>query len=165
MEREGRGLNGRVSDDVAELSPDDDAWIGKEPSATPDISWIEDDLQKTPVDELMAAIEPVPGTPAPQSLPSMSADRVPFSPELALTPPPATRRPAGTPIRRPVIERVRPREELREQARVTARPETRRLPRRVSVEVVPARGHLFLAYAGAIAAGIASGVAVLFFGQ
>jgi hypothetical protein len=158
MERSAGGLNRMVAhakdavvpaDDVTELSPDDDAWLGKEPSATPDISWIEDDLQKTPVDEI-APVE---------------AGPVPFSPELALTPPPATRRPSGTPIRRPVIERVRPREEIRQQARIAPRPQPIPQPRRVSVEVVPVPGHLFLAYAGAIAAGIASGAAVLFFGQ
>lgn len=164
MEHEGRGLKETVSDDVVELSPDDDAWLGNEPSATPDISWIEDDLQTTPVDERMAT-EPIPlPDPAPEAPSPASADRVPFSPELALTPPPATRRPAVSPIRRPVIERVRPREELRAEARLAERPASRP-PRRVAVEVVPMRGHLVLAYAGAIAAGIASAAAVLFFGQ
>lgn len=140
------------ADPVASLSPDDAAWLD-EPSATPDISWIEDDLQKTPVDELMAS-NPVQG-------------RVPFNPELALTPPPATpgspRRPSKTPIRRPVIERVRPREELREAARASVTREKTAKP--VVVQVEAAHPKAMLLYAGAVAAGIASGLAVLFLGK
>lgn len=136
-----------VSDDVSALSPDDDAWLELEPSATLDISWIEDDLEATPVDTLSPR--------------DTAADRVPFSPELALTPPPATRRPAGFRIRRPVIERVRPREA--DRAKASTAPSPARTAD--AVEVVPPRIQFLSVYAGAIAAGVASGLAVLFFGQ
>src|SRR5688572_1157806 len=78
------------------LGPDDAAWMAtEEPSAVLDVSWIEDDLQKTPADELMAT-EPVQGQPVPGQVPS--------DPDIAFTPPP--RRP---PLRRPVVERIRTR--------------------------------------------------------
>lgn len=130
--------------DVEELSPDDDAWLG-EPSAKLELSWIEDDLQDTPVDDLTAT-EPVTG-------------RVPAAPEMKVTPPPA-RKP---PIRRPVVERIRPREELAAAARVLGA--VSRRPHVVVVQALPSRRGLYLAYAGAIVAGVASGVAVLLLGR
>ena len=149
MEREGRGLKEMVaqqledvvSADVTSLSSDDADWLGDEPSATPDISWIEDDLQKTPVGDLVAATE---------------ADRVPFSPELSLTPPPLTR----APIRRPVIERVRRREAARVPTPVVPRP----AKVAVAVAVEQPRGRFLFVYGGAIAAGVASGLAVILLG-
>lgn len=130
---------------VSELSADDDAWLGNEPSSSLDLSWVEDDLQSTPVDERTASD-------------TTSSGPIPAAPEMKLTPPPAARKP----IRRPVVERVRPRAEIAAAARVSTP------PRRASVVVVqalPSRRGMYIAYAGAVLAGIASGVAVLLLGQ
>jgi len=128
---------------VEELSPDDDRWLGEEPSATLEFSWIEDDLQNTPVDPFTGS--------------------VPSEPEMKVTPPPASRKA----IRRPVVERVRPRAELVEAARVAPQPAglMQRRPPIVVVQALPSRRGIWLAYAGAILAGVSSGVAVLLLGQ
>lgn len=169
MDQDGNGLDSMVQgddrlprvtggavavEDVSVLSPDDDAWLSQEPSATPDVSWIEDDLQDTPTDELMAS-EPVTG-------------RVPDAPEIAFTPPPGPPpRARAAPLRRPVIERVRPREELRAAAVAAAAATAARVrpPARVLVAPAPSRVRGVLLYAGAILAGLASGAAVLLLGR
>ena len=139
------------------LGPEDRAWV-EEPSAVLDVSWIEDDLQDTPADELMSS-EPVAG----QQIPAVT----PADPDIAFTPPP--RRP---PLRRPVVERIRSRaeligaepvkaEQLIEEAKRAGAPRERTVVRVERIVVGPSRTQLLFLYGGAIATGIATAAAIL----